>query len=63
MDYYDGYDNLYVKEDKISLALEYSIKLLDKLTISASGGFDSLIARDYKSRNDEFAQIIGVSEY
>lgn len=63
MDYYDGYDNLYVKEDKISLALEYSIKLIDKLTISASGGFDSLISRDYKSRNDEFAQIIGVSEY
>lgn len=63
MDYYDGYDNLYVKEDKISFALEYSTKLLDKLTISASAGFDSLIARDYKSRNDEFAQIIGVSEY
>lgn len=63
MDYYDGYDNLYIKEDKISLGLEYSIILFDKLTFLLSGGFDSLIARDYKSRNDEFAQLIGVSEY
>lgn len=62
-DYYDGYDNLYIKEDKLSLGLEYSIVLFDKLTFLVSGGFDSLIARDYKSRNDEFAQLIGVSEY
>lgn len=62
-DYYDGYDNLHIKEDKLSLGLEYSIVLFDKLTFLVSGGFDSLIARDYKSRNDEFAQLIGVSEY
>ncbi len=62
-DYYDGYDNLFVKEDKISLGLEYSIVLFDKLTFLMSGGFDSLLPVDYKSRNDNFANILGVSEY
>ncbi len=62
-DYYNGEDNLYIKEDKISLGIEYSIKLYDKLSFLISGGFDSLIARDYRSRNDEFARLIGVSEY
>lgn len=61
--YYDKVEDILVKEDRISLGLEYSAKVLDKLTFIVSGGFDSLIPSEYRSRDDLFAQIIGVSSY
>lgn len=62
-DYYNDYDNLEVIEDKISLGAEYSVVLFDKLTFLISGGFDSLMNQKYKSRNDEFARQLEISEY
>lgn len=61
--YYDTVEDILVKEDRLSLGLEYSAKVLDKLTFIVSGGFDSLIPSEYRSRDDLFAQIIGVSSY
>ncbi|MDR2401184.1 MAG: TonB-dependent receptor [Deferribacteraceae bacterium] len=56
-------DDIHVRENKISLGLEYEYKPLEKLRFIASGGFDSLLPDSYWSRPNAFAEYMGISSY
>lgn len=62
-DYYNNQDNLFIKENKLSLGIEYATNILNNLHFAVSTGFDSLIPVGYESRNNEYATILGLSEY
>ena len=61
--YRNNKDDIHVRENKITLGLEYEYKPLKNLTFAIGGGFDSLIPDKYWSKNDTFAGIVGVSSY
>ncbi len=56
-------DDIHVKENKISLGLEYEYRPFKKLRLVASGGFDSLLPDQYWSRAGAFAEYMGVASY
>jgi iron complex outermembrane receptor protein len=56
-------NDIHVKEDKISMGMEYEYKPLEKLRLIASAGFDSLLPNTYWSRPNAFAEYMGVSSY
>jgi iron complex outermembrane receptor protein len=56
-------DDIHVREDKMSMGMEYEYKPLEKLRFIASAGFDSLVPDAYWSRPNAFAEYMGISEY
>lgn len=56
-------DDLHVRENKISTALEYGFKPIEKLRFIASAGFDSLLPDTFWSRAEAFAEYMGRKEY
>ena len=56
-------NDIHVRENKISLALEHDYQPLERLRFLASIGFDSLLPEAYWSRSGAFADYMGVSEY
>jgi len=52
-----------VKEDTMSLGLEYTGLVLPKLTVVAGVGYDALEPREFWSESDEFAEMIGADAY
>ena len=58
-----GETQISVKEDTISLGLEYTALVLPKLTVVAGVGYDALEPREFWSESDEFAEMIGAEDY
>lgn len=55
--------DIHVRENKLSLGLEYEYKPLKNLRLIAGGGFDSLLSEYYSSKDNLFAEFMGVSSY
>ncbi len=56
-------NDVHVKENKISLGMEYEYQPARKLRLAVSGGFDSLLPDTYWSRANVFAEYMQVSSY
>lgn len=56
-------EDINVTENKLSFGVEYNYKPVEKVTLSAALGFDSLIPSNFYSKNNSFNNQLGLSSY
>lgn len=56
-------EDINVTENKLSFGVEYNYKPVEKVTLSAALGFDSLIPSNFFSKNNNFNNQLGLSSY
>lgn len=56
-------EDINVTENKLSFGVEYNYKPVEKVTLSAALGFDSLIPSNFYSKNNSFNNQLGLLSY